>query len=50
MTQNVPLFLWAVGGMVCVFNGHPELAGLGLMVVAGCLRIAWGAEDNANPS
>lgn len=46
-THLVPLIMWALGGFICISAGHPELAGLGLMIVAGCNRIAWGTEDNA---
>lgn len=46
-TSNACLFIWVVGGILCIGCNHPELAGLGMMIVAGCLRIAWGAEDRA---
>lgn len=46
-TQAVPLFIWTCGALLAIFSGHPEFAGLGLMIMAGALRIVWSMEDAA---
>jgi hypothetical protein len=33
------IIVMLIGGFLCISNGHPELAGLGLMIIAGFLKV-----------
>ena len=39
------IVMFLMGGFGCIFCNRPDLAALGVMLVAGMLRIAWGYEN-----
>lgn len=45
MKTVAPVFIFVLGGLLCIIAGHTELAGLGTMIAAGCLEIAWNKPD-----
>lgn len=45
MKELTCITMFVFGSTICAVTGHAELAGLGMIILAGLLRIAFGIDD-----